>query len=178
MEIHAMSEYEFSIEDAILPWKKNEHRKLKYVNEPFNDQASIKKWKKQGFDHSKFTGEMYDMRNPIPKWFDISIYEKELGWKELSWSFYKMKTGVILPNHVDTFKRFKELHPDYDPKTIKRAVVLLEDWSPGHVLTVDETQMFQWEAGDFIWFNNDVPHMAANIGTEDRYTLQLTGFDV
>jgi len=173
-----MSDFIYGMEYVTLPWKNNEHRKLKYVHEPFNAPKDIARWQKMGFDHSKFTGEMYDMRNPLPKWFDISVYEKILGWKELSWSFYKMTPGTILPDHVDTFKRFKKLHPDYDPKTIKRAVILLEDYAVGHVLTVDDIQMPLWDAGEFVWFEYNVPHLAANVGTKDRYTLQLTGFDV
>jgi hypothetical protein len=38
--------------------------------------------------------------------------------------------------------------------------------------------MHQWHRGDFVWWQRDVPHLAANIGIEDRYTLQLTGFKV
>jgi len=31
------------------------------------------------------------------------------------------------------------------------------------------------KSGDWISWNYDTPHMAANIGTEPRYTLQITG---
>ena len=32
-----------------------------------------------------------------------------------------------------------------------------------------------WQAGDTVEWTYDLPHMAANIGLEPRYTLQITG---
>ena len=33
-----------------------------------------------------------------------------------------------------------------------------------------------WTAGDTVEWAYDLPHAAANIGIEDRYTLQVTGW--
>ena len=60
--------------------------------------------------------------------------------------------------------------------TIGRALVMLEDWKPGHYLDLDDVAVTDWKAGDYFWWTDDTPHTAANIGTEDRYTLQITGF--
>ena len=59
--------------------------------------------------------------------------------------------------------------------TIKRALLLLEDWKPGHYLEVDGKPYVNWKAGDTVEWLYSTPHMAANIGLEDRYTLQITG---
>jgi hypothetical protein len=59
--------------------------------------------------------------------------------------------------------------------TIRRALLLLEDWKPGHYLEVAGQPYVNWRAGDVIEWAYDEPHMAANIGLEDRYTLQITG---
>ena len=32
-----------------------------------------------------------------------------------------------------------------------------------------------WSRGDYVWWRNGVPHFAGNIGTEPRYTMQITG---
>ena len=32
--------------------------------------------------------------------------------------------------------------------------------------------------GDYVMWKNDVPHMAANLGRENRYTMQITGIYV
>ena len=53
--------------------------------------------------------------------------------------------------------------------------MLLEDWKPGHYLEVDSKPYVAWKAGDTVEWVYDLPHMAANIGLEDRYTLQITG---
>jgi hypothetical protein len=53
--------------------------------------------------------------------------------------------------------------------------VLLEDWQSGHYLEVDGVPVVNWHAGQVVQWVYDVPHMAANIGLEDRYTLQITG---
>lgn len=175
MVIPGVSDFYYEFGHIDLPWTNYGHRALSYRREPFNNQDDIDKWKAQGHTHTHYTGEMYDMQHPWPSWLAMKPYMDEFPWAHLSWSFYKMTTGTILPEHVDTFKRFKELH-EYNDSTIYRAVIMLEDWAPGHVLTVADKQFPQWKAGDFVRFHQDVPHMAANLGLEDRYTLQLTGF--
>ena len=35
-----------------------------------------------------------------------------------------------------------------------------------------------WRAGQVVEWQYDTPHMAANIGLEDRYTLQITGVEI
>jgi hypothetical protein len=157
-----------------LLWSKNEHRLLPYAREPFNDPESVSLWRDLGYTNVHFTGEMYDMRNSTPDWFDVSIYERILKWKHLSWSFYKMTPGVILPTHVDTFVRFKSMYST-EPGTICRALVFLEDWKSGHYLDLGNEVMPAWKAGDYVWWTELAPHTASNCGITDRYTLQLTG---
>ncbi len=153
------------------------HRDLPYRREPFNDPESIAKWKEMGFTHQHFTGKMYDMKNPVPEWFDFNSIQKHFGeWLHLSWSFYKMTTGVVLPRHTDEFVRFKEMYKIPKGYQIGRILILLEDWKPGHYLDLGDDAIVHWKAGDYGWWTEHGPHTAANIGTEDRYTLQLTGF--
>jgi hypothetical protein len=52
---------------------------------------------------------------------------------------------------------------------------LLEDWKPGHYLEAAGKPYVNWFAGDTLEWVYDEPHAAANIGLEDRYTLQITG---
>jgi len=162
------------IKGHVDPWWKHEHRDLDYHNEPFNNPADLDRWRKMGYTHTKFTGDMYDMRNPAPKGFDIDRLQEHFNFEHLSWSFYKMTTGTVLPEHVDTFKRFKTLH-DCEGKIIVRALVMLEDWKPGHYLDLAVLNMNPLSAGDYAICEEPVPHSASNIGIEDRYTLQITG---
>jgi hypothetical protein len=162
------------ISNHINPWWDKLHQVLNYKNEPFNNLVDLEKWQSIGFTHKRFTGDMYDMRNPAPNWMDLERLQKEFKFKHLSWSFYCMKPGVILPEHVDTFNRFKELY-NTENKVIVRALIMLEDWQQGHYLDMNRVASTNWKAGDYYVWEEDCPHTAANIGTTNRYTLQLTG---
>jgi len=154
------------------PWW-TDHRSLPYINEPFNDPVSLAQWQQLGYTQTKFTGDMYDMRNPEPAWIDR--FRMHFPWKHFSWSLYRMGPGCVLPNHVDTYARFKNVHDIQDHSRIYRAVIFLEDWQSGHYLEMDGDPVIKWQAGDAVVWQNYTPHLAANMGMTDRYTLQITG---
>lgn len=157
----------------IEPWWTSGFKQLNYINEPFNDQESEAHWRSLGYTQTKFTGDMYDMRRPEPSW--INGFRYYFKWQHFSWSVYRMSPGTVIPNHRDTYAKFKQIYDITDNDSIWRAIVMLEDWQSGHYLEIDGRPMVNWIAGDtFIW-QNDVQHLAANMGTTDRYTLQITG---
>ena len=166
---------------AISNWEKyrvqpnwHDYRDIDYTNEPFNDPESLAYWAKLGYANSKFTGDMYDMRRTAPDWMSATL-DNFWNWEHASWSIYRMGPGTCLPLHSDTYTRFKQLHNLRDNDTIVRAVVFLEDWASGHYFEIDKTPIVNWTAGDTIQWNDSIPHMAANMGFTDRYTLQITG---
>jgi hypothetical protein len=154
-------------------WWGSAHRDLPYVNEPFNDLDSLAAWKQLGYTQTRFTGDMYDMRNDEPAWIDT--FRKIFPWQHFSWSVYRMTPGTTLPNHADTYARFREIYNIQDPDTIFRAVVFLENWQSGHYFEINEDPVVEWAAGETVIWRNNVKHLAANMGTTDRYTLQITG---
>ena len=158
----------------IDPWWTNQHRFLDYKREAFNNPDDTERWRSMGYTHEHFTGEMYDMKNPEPHWMQLDRLRKVFDFEQLSWSFYRMSTGVILPEHVDTFSRFKKIHDTTD-RVIVRALIMMEDWQPGHYLDLAGKPIVGWKAGDWSVWSETAPHTAANIGATDRYTLQLTG---
>ena len=89
-----------------------------------------------------------------------------------------MGPGTTLPNHSDTYARFRYLYNIQDPGLIFRAIVFLEDWQSGHYLEINEDPVVEWVAGETVIWKNDVKHLAANMGKTDRYTLQITGVPV
>jgi hypothetical protein len=154
----------------------DEFKQLTYVNETFNDVESIERWTSQGYSN-RFTGDMCDMRSPQPTWNDrfVNIY-RELGWKDIGTSYYRMGTGTVLPTHGDLYLRYIELFKlQGQEHRIRRAIVFLEDWKPGHYSEAGNVVKVNWRAGDAIEWSYDAPHMAANMGLEPRYTLQITG---
>lgn len=154
----------------------DEFKTLDYINEPFNDPISVNRWITQGYQ-AKITGELSDMRHRLPSWNHKFIeFYKAQGWKDIGLAYYRMKTGTVMPTHSDLYKRYIEVfNLQGKEKTINRALVFLEDWKPGHYLEVMGTPIVDWTAGTVVEWVYDTPHMAANIGLEDRYTLQITG---
>jgi len=154
----------------------NEFKRLAYINEPFNDPVSVNTWISQGYQ-SKITGDLCDMRHRLPDWAGRFIeYYEDLGWQDIGLAFYRMHTGTVMPNHSDLYRRYIELFDLAGRETtIRRALVLLEDWKSGHYLEVMGSPVVEWSAGTVLEWTYDTPHMAANIGLEDRYTLQITG---
>jgi hypothetical protein len=118
------------------------------------------------------------MRKQLPEWAPdfINVYTKNFGWKDVGLAFYKMTTGTVMPVHRDLYKKYVEIfNLQGKEHTIRRALVLLEDWKSGHYLEINNKPIVNWSAGTVVEWSYDAPHMAANIGIEDRYTLQITG---
>ena len=155
----------------------DEFKNLDYINETFNDVENLELWLAQGYAN-RFTGDMCDMRSPQPSWNNkfIEIYS-EMGWKDIGTSYYRMATGTILPTHSDLYLRYVELfNLKGQEQRIRRAIVFLEDWKSGHYFEGNNEPKVNWRAGDVVEWQYDVSHMAANLGPEPRYTLQITGW--
>lgn len=149
---------------------------LNYVREPFNDPDAVNRWVHLGFG-PKIVGEMCDMKQPQPVWNEkfIALYE-EMGWKDIGTSYYRMTPGTVMPTHQDLYKNYlKKFNLEGRESFIRRAIVFLEDWQPGHYLDCMGQAFVHWRAGDVVDWIYDTPHSAANVGLTDRYTLQITG---
>jgi hypothetical protein len=157
----------------VEPWWGQSHRGLDYINEPFNDDVSLAEWRRLGYTQTKFTGDLYDMRFAEPQW--MARFRQRFPMKNFCWSVYRMGPGTVLPEHGDTYRRFREINHLQPDQSIMRVIVFLEDWQRGHYLEMDGHPITQWRAGDWVCWQNDFLHSAANMGKTDRYTLQLTG---
>lgn len=158
---------------TIHPVWDDSYKVLTYINEPFNDSHTVECWKQQGFNGVRFTGDLYDMRMPEPHW--IGDIRSQLPLVHFSWSLYRMSPGTILPWHQDTYQRFRDIYGVRDIATIVRYVIFLEPWQSGHYLEIDNEPVVKWQPGLAVYWNGNTPHMAANLGQIDRYTLQITG---
>lgn len=154
----------------------DDYKTLDYINEPFNDIEATSLWISHGYPE-RFTGDMCDMRSPQPTWNQKFIdHFESLGWKDVGTSYYRMATGTMLPTHGDLYLKYIDLFGlKGQEQTIRRAIVFLEDWKSGHYFESQGVSLTNWSAGTVIEWTYDTPHMAANIGIEPRYTLQITG---
>ena len=150
----------------------DDYKRFPYVRQNLAEEE-VNKWKANGYDHVKsFTGMLYDSTNTMPDW--VNHIRDAFGLYKQTHTIYKMQTLEIMPTHVDYFKRYAELKK-VDVKDVWRVVMMLEDWKPGHYFELNGVGYTNWKAGDWFKWRYDVPHAAANIGIEDRYTLQVTG---
>lgn len=154
----------------------DEFKHLDYVQESFNSSADVQQWLAQGYQ-PKICGDMADMRSRQPSWNHRFVeYFGRLGWKDIGTSYYRMSSGTVMPVHQDRYVKYIQLLDlQGQEHTIRRALILLEDWQPGHYLEVQGEPFVKWSAGTVVEWVYDTPHMAANIGLDARYTLQITG---
>ena len=154
----------------------DEYKNLEYINESFNDSPLLLTWIAAGYPN-KFTGDLCDMRSPQPSWNHrfVDIFAAQ-GWKDIGTSYYRMNTGTVLPTHSDLYLKYIKLfNLQGQESTIRRAVVFLDNWAPGHYSELLNEPFVNWSAGATAEWNYDTPHMAANLGLTPRYTLQVTG---
>ena len=170
MVTHAVQTYNLNV------FWDNEYKDLEYIQEPYNDPTDVVRWLSQGYQ-PKICGDLCDMRSPQPSWNNQFVEHFEsLGWKDIGTAYYCMTSGTVMPVHQDRYVKYIDLFDlQGQEHTIRRAIVLLEDWYSGHYLEVMGRPYVNWYAGTVIEWIYDTPHMAANIGLEPRYTLQITG---
>ena len=97
-----------------------------------------------------------------------------LGMEVVTISSIKQPPGQGVPWHRDTFFLLKKKFPTRSQPV--RALIMLEDWKVGHFVQHDNAVFTHWSAGDgYIW-DEDILHLGANAGMENKYTLQVSGF--
>lgn len=79
----------------------------------------------------------------------------------------------MVPVHRDYFYMLKTKKNSKTEDCI-RYLVMLEDWAPGHMVQLDDLVLNNWSAGDVWYFDTDVQHWAANCGTTNFYTCQVS----
>lgn len=156
----------------------NSFKDFNYIRQPITKEESDT-WIAMGYDYVKsFTGSMYDNRNPMPEWIErfrelLRNNNTMMPYKNMTFTFYRMDTLEIMPVHSDHYRTYIKLH-NSKPENVRRILVMLEGWKPGHYLEIDGVGITSWIAGDYFMWESNVPHAASNIGVDPRYTLQIT----
>ena len=155
----------------ITPWWDDSFKQLDYVYLPHKDSAMVEQWHQQGYSNLRLNGAIHNLYNndyaqPFLEFFN---------WQHSGAALYQMNTGDVLPVHQDHYLTYQRRFDIVDTETIWRAVVFMDHWHSGHYFEIAGTAVVNWQAGDYVAWNYDVPHMAANLGLVPRYTLQITG---
>ena len=107
-----------------------------------------------------------------------------LGLEHPIINFNIQRPGQILAAHIDGFNQLKRDMPliysnidlRQDPSSVRRFVVMLDDWKLGQFFHFGNAAWHQWRAGDCVtWEWQDIPHCTGNAGYWDRPMLQITG---
>jgi hypothetical protein len=157
----------------ITPWWNDNFKQLNYVYYPLKNTHDLTRWQQEGYTGFNLNGELYNMSQEMPE-YALPFFNL-FDWKDVGLAFYRMNTMDALPLHQDSYTSYVKMFNINDPKIIWRAIVFLEDWKSGHYFEIDGIAHLNWHAGDYVMWNFDVPHYAANIGLEPRYTMQITG---
>jgi len=149
----------------------DDFKDFNYVRQPITGEEADA-WREQGYTHTTTTGKMYDSKNPMPEW--VEKVASLLNLHNPGFVFYRMDTLDIMPTHVDHFNTYCRVF-NQERKNVRRAIVFLEDWKPGHYFEVEGIGVVNYKAGEYVLWDADAPHAASNIGVDPRYTLQITG---
>lgn len=108
---------------------------------------------------------------------DYEELGKQTGIGVMSVSVIKQEPGNIIPIHRDMFHKIKSVYPfKANAHKCVRANIFLEDWKSGHYIEFEEKPHSQWKANEGFIISEEVTHLSANAGLEDKYTLQISGF--
>ena len=124
----------------------DEFKSLDYAQEPFNDSGDFRRWLTQGYQ-PKICGDLADMRKRQPSWNTgiVEVFQRK-GWKDIGTSYYRMTTGTVMPVHEDRYVRYIDIFNLQGLEhNIRRAIVLLEDWCPGHYFEIMGEPLVKWK---------------------------------
>lgn len=159
----------------VVPWWNEDYKQLPYQYRDIKNTWDSERWDKEGYRGVTYGGNHYssaDMGDDIPEY--AKPFLTMFDWHHNGLVFYRMDTCQTLPLHRDAYTTYAKKF-NVSAEHIWRAVVFLEDWKSGHYFEIDNQPKMPWKAGDWIAWNNDVPHHAGNYGVEPRYTMQITG---
>ena len=120
-----------------------------------------------------FSG-VYDIMDDYPEKF--AFIGEQFQWiKNKHALLHKFAPGETAGLHIDRYTYYSNKFNIHNDNLIFRVIIFLEDWKSGHYMEVDGQGHLNWSAGDWLGWDLPTPHFPANLGTEDRYTLQITG---
>lgn len=158
----------------IDPWWSNDFKSLDYQYIPLTNVDDELRWVEEGYGYFKnLKGLIFGRKNVMPDY--ASKFLDIFNWKDQTLTYFKMNPGDALPCHRDAYNTYCRLFQITDPNLMFRCIVFLENWKSGHYFEIDNHCITNWKIGDYVYWNNGVPHFAANIGLEPRYTMQITG---
>jgi hypothetical protein len=154
----------------------DQHKNLEYKLDYFKDTESLKLWQDSGIDQEQTKIHLHQTEQPYI-WMDdlVKQINNVFSISNCSYAFHKITPGNFLSMHSDKFEFFKKRFNVTEIHRIQRIIIFLENGDPGHILIVNNKCFVNWKRGEHSSWIGSTPHLAANLGITDRYTLQITG---
>lgn len=108
-------------------------------------------------------------------WSWTSIFIPD-NWTDVGIAFDRADPGYIIPMHRDHFKNYC-IRFNHPRTRVKRRLVFIEDWKDGHYFQLGDQVYHNWSQGDYVEWGSESRHMGANVGSQPRYTCQVTGVE-
>lgn len=116
--------------------------------------------------------DVYTLPNPLPNFIN-KVYD-HFDYDIKAAAFNRTPPGNVLPLHRDMYQIYMKIYNIKNIEKITRFIIFLEDSKPGHLLQIEDTVYSTWKAGQYASWQGSTLHAAYNLGTEHRYTLQIT----
>jgi len=149
---------------------------LKY-NKATIDEKYLKEYLDSGHSEEQMIIYNYFEPNPMPDCV-YKIKENFSNLKPISVAVNFLKPGQYLPLHKDLYKKWMSIHGVKDIHRVFRAIVMLEDSSPGQILQIEQNLYTNWKAGDWFSWNGEECHAIYNLSLKNRFAVQVTGIRV
>ena len=156
----------------------DKHKTLNYKFEDLNTGVTVPKEWNVGNSRKIFQNlEIGIHRFDHPyEWMNCVTQEIEkLSLTSVFYCVHCLTPGNFLPRHSDTFEYYAKANNVVDINRIVRIIIFLDDAEPGQFLHVDNEYYTDYKKGDVAYWTGGTPHLAANLSTVNRYTMQITG---
>ena len=99
-------------------------------------------------------------------------FGKTFGWSNRN----IQQPGQVVGPHSDLNGDFcKAYKKDFDPDQLCKAMIFLDDWQLGQVITFGVSALIDWRKNDCVTFPWYMPHATANASTFHRPVLAYIG---
>jgi hypothetical protein len=159
---------------------KSTHYPMSMVNDA--EKAGIDLDKFPMFDSAEIDSNAVSNCRKISNFIGLDYDEANVGARrDYGYdSFHIQRPGQVLMYHHDLYYAvIRDADPElsWKPEKLRRFVIFLEDWQPGHIWIAGNTTYSHWKKGECItWSWVDMPHGTANLSSNSRYSIHLTGY--
>jgi len=91
----------------------------------------------------------------------------------------KITPGCFIPPHKDTMYKIRKYvednNIDITGQELIRVTIFLTDHKLGHWINIGGNSIDAYSKGDYAFIFPNQLHLVANLGFENRYTMQVTG---